>query len=215
MNVDEVVGKIAEVGIIPVVRAASLDHARRAVDAICEGGIPILEITMTVPDAPAVIREVIRQYGSAVLTGAGTVTTAAQAEICIDAGAEFLVSPGLSAKVLRVADRRGILAIPGALTPSEIMAAQEEGARIIKIFPCGAAGGAKYIRDLRGPFPHATFIPTGGVNLTNAAEYIAAGAFALGVGSDLVDTKALHSGNSQKVVDAARAYISAVRQARG
>lgn len=215
MNVDEVVGKIAEVGIIPVVRAASLDHARRAVDAICEGGIPILEITMTVPDAPAVIREVIRQYGSVVLTGAGTVTTAAQAEICIDAGAEFLVSPGLSAKVLRAADRRGILAIPGALTPSEIMAAQEEGARIIKIFPCGAAGGAKYIKDLRGPFPHATFIPTGGVNLTNAAEYIAAGAFALGVGSDLVDTKALHSGNSQKVVDAARAYISAVRQARG
>ena len=215
MNVDEVVGKIAEVGIIPVVRAASLDHARRAVDAICEGGIPILEITMTVPDAPAVIREVIRHYGSAVLTGAGTVTTAGQAEICIDAGAEFLVSPGLSAKVLHVADRRGILAIPGALTPSEIMAAQEEGARIIKIFPCGAAGGAKYIKDLRGPFPHATFIPTGGVNLANAAEYIAAGAFALGVGSDLVDTKALHAGNSQKVVDAARAYIAAVRQARG
>jgi 2-dehydro-3-deoxyphosphogluconate aldolase / (4S)-4-hydroxy-2-oxoglutarate aldolase len=215
MNIEAVVQKIAEVGIIPVVRAASLDHARRAVDAICEGGIPILEITMTVPDAPAVIREVIRQYGSAVLTGAGTVTTAAQAEICIDAGAEFLVSPGLSAKVLHVAHRRGILAIPGALTPSEIMAAQEEGAKIIKIFPCGAAGGAKYLKDLRGPFPHATFIPTGGVSLANAAEYIAAGAFALGVGSDLVDTKALHSGNPQKVVDAARAYIAAVRQARG
>jgi 2-dehydro-3-deoxyphosphogluconate aldolase / (4S)-4-hydroxy-2-oxoglutarate aldolase len=214
VNIDEVIRKIAEAGIIPVVRAASLEHARKAVDAICEGGIPILEITMTVPDAPAVIREVIGQYGSGVVTGAGTVTTAAQAEICIDAGAEFLVSPGLSAKVLRAAEQRGILAIPGALTPSEIMAAQAEGARLIKIFPCGAAGGPKYIQDLRGPFPDATFIPTGGVSLANASEYIAAGAFALGVGSDLVDAKALHSGNSQKVVDAARAYIAAVRQAR-
>lgn len=117
MNIENAISKIHEIGIVPVVRAANLDEARKAVDAICTGGIPVIEITMTVPNAPAMIQELVKHYGKSVLTGAGTVTTAKQAEICLDAGAQFLVSPGLSIPVLQTAAARGILAIPGALTP--------------------------------------------------------------------------------------------------
>src|SRR4029077_214860 len=184
------------------------------VDAIHAGGIPIIEITMTVPDAPAMISEIVRQYGEKVLTGAGTVVNAAQAEMCLDAGAEFLVSPGLSVAVLRAAAARGKLAIPGVLTPSEVMAALEEGVTLIKIFPCGSLGGAKYLKSLRAPFPQCGFIPTGGVNFANAAEYLAAGAFALGVGEDLVDLAALRRNDVQKIIDGAKALVEAVKQAR-
>ena len=174
-----------------------------------------MEITMTVPNAPAIIRELVLQFGRKVLTGAGTVVNAAQAEKCLDAGAEFLVSPGLSVPVLRAAAARGKLAIPGALTPTEIMAAREEGVNLIKIFPCGSVGGPKYIKSLRGPFPECAFIPTGGVNAANAAEYFAAGAFALGIGADLVDLAALRRNDAQKIVEAARALVEAVKKARG
>ena len=214
MTITETIRRIAEIGVVPVVRAGSVDEARRAVDAICTGGIAVVEITMTVPNALAIIRELVKQSGSKVLTGAGTVVNAAQAEKCLDAGAEFLVSPGLSVPVLRAAAARGKLAIPGALTPSEIMEALEEGVNLIKIFPCGSVGGPKYIKSLRGPFPECCFIPTGGVNAANAAEYFAAGAFALGIGADLVDLAALRRNDAQKVVDAARALVEAVKQAR-
>jgi 2-dehydro-3-deoxyphosphogluconate aldolase/(4S)-4-hydroxy-2-oxoglutarate aldolase len=214
MGATDTIRRIAEVGIVPVVRAGSVDEARRAVEAIRAGGIPIVEITMTVPNAPAMIREVVQQYGDKVLTGAGTVINAAQAEKCLDAGAEFLVSPGLSVAVLRTAAARGKLAIPGVLTPSEVMAALEEGVTLIKIFPCGSVGGAKYLKSLRAPFPQCGFIPTGGVNLANAAEYLAAGAFALGIGEDLVDLAALRRNDAQKIVDAAKALVEAVKQAR-
>lgn len=214
MTIDDAVRRIGEVGIVPVVRAASFDEACRAVEAIRKGGIPILEITMTVPDAPAVIREVVRQYGKDVLAGAGTVLTKVEAEVCLDAGAEFLVSPGVSTDVMRVAAQRGKLAMPGALTPTEVMTALSAGARAIKIFPCSSVGGPKYIKALKGPFPQIEFIPTGGVSLSNASEYIAAGAFALGTGSELVDGDALRAGNSQKITDAAKALVSAVRIAR-
>ena len=153
MTIENAISKIHEIGIVPVVRAANLEEARRAVDAICTGGIPVIEITMTVPNAPAMIQELVRHYGTTVLTGAGTVTTAKQAEICLDAGAQFLVSPGLSVPVLQMAEKRGILAIPGALTPTEVMAALDAGAKLIKIFPCGSAGGPKHIKALRAPFP--------------------------------------------------------------
>jgi 2-dehydro-3-deoxyphosphogluconate aldolase/(4S)-4-hydroxy-2-oxoglutarate aldolase len=214
MAVDAAIRKIHDIGIVPVVRAANLDEARRAVDAICTGGIPVIEITMTVPNAPAMIQELVRQYGESVLTGAGTVTNAKQAEICLDAGAQFLVSPGLSVPVVQTAAKRGILAIPGALTPTEVMAALEAGVKIIKIFPCGSAGGPKHIKALKAPFPDVSLIPTGGVNLANAAEYFAAGAFALGVGADLVDLAALRRGETSKIIDMAKALIEAVRLAR-
>jgi 2-dehydro-3-deoxyphosphogluconate aldolase/(4S)-4-hydroxy-2-oxoglutarate aldolase len=214
MTVDEVIRRIEEIGIVPVIRAATVEEATRAVEAICAGGIPIVEITMTVPNAVSAIREVAQQYGNNVLVGAGTVITAAQAESCLRAGAEFLVSPGLSPAVLAVARAAGKLAIPGALTPTELMNAQEHGARLVKIFPCGNVGGAKYLRSLKAPFPDAALIPTGGVNTANAAEFIAAGAFALGVGADLVDAAALRAGNLEKITSAARELVQAVTSAR-
>lgn len=214
MTIEEAISRIHEIGIVPVVRAANLDEARRAVDAICTGGIPIIEITMTVPDAPAMIQELVRHYGNSVLTGAGTVTTAKQAETCLDAGAQFLVSPGLSVPVIQVAAKRGVLAIPGALTPTEVMAALEAGVQIIKIFPCSSAGGPKHIKALKAPFPNTRLVPTGGVNLSNATDYFAAGSFALGVGADLVDLAALRANQPAKIIDMAKALIDAVRLAR-
>ncbi len=214
MDVETVIQRIAEIGIIPVVRAANVTEATRAVEAICAGGIPVVEITMTVPGAVSVIRDVVKQKKGKVLVGAGTVTTGEQAEECIAAGVEFLVSPGLSNAVLSTAKAKGILAIPGALTPTELMNAQEHGAKLIKIFPCGNVGGAKYLRSLKAPFPSACLIPTGGVNAENAADFIAAGAFALGVGADLVDAKALREGNLEKITSAARELVNAVAAAR-
>lgn len=214
MTIDDVVHKIEEIGIIPVVRAASVDEANRAVEAICAGGIPVVEITMTVPNAISVIRELVQQRSNDVLIGAGTVTNAEQAESCVRAGAQFLVSPGLAVPVLNLARVQNRLAIPGALTPTELMNAQEQGARLVKIFPCGNVGGAKYLKSLRAPFPGAALIPTGGVNASNAAEFIAAGAFALGVGADLVDAQALRDGNLEKITAAARELVNAVASAR-
>ncbi len=214
MTIDEVIRRIGEIGIVPVVRASTIDEAMRAVQAICAGGIPVVEITMTVPNAMSVIREVAQQYEGKVLIGAGTVTTAEQAESCIRAGAEFLVSPGLATSVLSVAQASAKLAIPGALTPTELMNAHDHGARLVKIFPCGSVGGAKYLRALKAPFPNASLIPTGGVNAANAGEFIAAGAFALGVGADLVDTAALRAGNLEKITSGARELAQAVASAR-
>ena len=214
MTKDDVIRRIGEVGIIPVVRAASVDDAIRAVEAIYAGGIPIIEITMTVPNAADVIRNLARDYGHKIVIGAGTVTTTEQATMCLAVGAEFLVSPGLSLPVLSVARASGKLAIPGALTPTELMMAQENGATLVKIFPCGSVGGAKYLRALKGPFPDAELIPTGGVSASNAAEFIAAGAFALGVGGELVSKAALRDGHLSEITEAARELVQAVRSAR-
>jgi 2-dehydro-3-deoxyphosphogluconate aldolase / (4S)-4-hydroxy-2-oxoglutarate aldolase len=214
MTIEDVIRRIGEIGIVPVVRAATVEDATRAVEAICAGGIPILEITMTVPNATSVIRHVVREHGNTALIGAGTVTTGEQAEQCIRAGAEFIVSPGLSTHVLAVAQACAKLAIPGALTPTELMHAQDNGAKLIKIFPCGNVGGPKYLQSLKAPFPNAALIPTGGVNASNAADYIAAGAFALGVGGDLVNAAALRAGNLAKITQAARELMQAVQGAR-
>jgi len=214
MTIEDVILRIGEIGIIPVVRAATVDDATRAVEAICAGGIPILEITMTVPNATSVIRHVVCEHGKMALVGAGTVTNAEQAEACIQAGAEFIVSPGLSIDVLSVALAAAKLAIPGALTPTELMHATDNGARLVKIFPCGNVGGPRYLQSLKAPFPHAALIPTGGVNAANAADYIAAGAFALGVGGDLVNAAALRAGNLARITQAAREMVQAVHSAR-
>jgi 2-dehydro-3-deoxyphosphogluconate aldolase / (4S)-4-hydroxy-2-oxoglutarate aldolase len=214
MTEQDVVHKIGEIGIVPVVRASTVEDATRAVEAICAGGIPILEITMTVPNAVSVIRHVIREHRNSALIGAGTVTTGEQAEQCIQAGAEFLVSPGLSMQVLAVARACAKLVIPGVLTPTELMHAQDNGAKLIKVFPCGNVGGPKYLQSLKGPFPNVALIPTGGVNASNAADYFAAGAFALGVGGDLVNASALRTGNLAKITQAARELVQVVREAR-
>jgi 2-dehydro-3-deoxyphosphogluconate aldolase/(4S)-4-hydroxy-2-oxoglutarate aldolase len=214
MKMQDAIQTIYDVGIIPVIRANSSSEAEQLVEAIFAGGISIVEITMTVPGAIGVIRDVVRKHGKNVLIGAGTVVTAEQAAQCLDAGVEFLVSPGLSAPVLRLAAARGKLAIPGALTPTELMAAHEHGAKLVKIFPCSSAGGAAHIKALRAPFPDALLIPTGGVNLASAPEYLSAGAFALGVGAELANLAALRSGRPQEITQAAEKFVRIVRQSR-
>ena len=153
MTIDEVIRRIEEVGIIPVVRAASVEEATRAVEAICAGGIPVVEITMTVPNAVSVIREVAKQHGATTLIGAGTVTTARTGRIVHSCRSGVPGEPRLVAHVLSVARAAGKLAIPGALTPTELMNAHEHGARLVKIFPCGNVGGPKYLSLAQGAVP--------------------------------------------------------------
>lgn len=211
---EQVLNRIATGAIIPVVRAANVDDALRAVEAIYAGGISVMEVTLTVPNAIAVIRQVVKQYADKILTGAGTVLTEHQAKECLDAGAQFLVSPGLAPAVLSVAKARGVLAIPGVLTPTEIMSALQAGSSLVKVFPCSGVGGPRYLKALRGPFPQLSMIPTGGVTAANAGDYILAGALALGVGGELVDGSAIRSGNTQKITTAARELVLAVQSGR-
>jgi 2-dehydro-3-deoxyphosphogluconate aldolase/(4S)-4-hydroxy-2-oxoglutarate aldolase len=215
MNKGEVLQRIAETGIVPVVRASSAEEAMQVIEAIRAGGITILEITMTVPRAVRVIEQVADAYGDEVVVGAGTVLDAETARACILAGANFVVSPSLNLATIETCLRYSIVVTPGALTPTEVVTAWQAGADAVKIFPCSAMGGAKYLRALKAPLPQVEMIPTGGVSLTTAAEFIQAGAFALGVGADLVDTKAIRAGQSEKVTEAARAYLAAVQKARG
>lgn len=211
---EQVLNRIASGGVIPVIRAANVDDALRAVEAIYAGGISVMEVTLTVPNAIAVIRQVVKQYGDKILTGAGTVLTEPQAKQCLDAGAQFLVSPGLAPAVLSLAKTRGVLAIPGVLTPTEVMSALQADHSLVKVFPCGSVGGPKYLKALRGPFPQLSMIPTGGVSAANAGDYILAGALALGIGGELVDSSAIRSGKTHKITAAARELVLAVQSAR-
>lgn len=214
MNKPEVLQRINEVGVIPVVRAASPEEAIQVIEAIKTGGLAILEITMTVPRAVKVIEEVANRYADEVLVGAGTVLDAETARNCILAGASFIVSPSLNIRTIELCQRYSIAVFPGALTPTEVVTAWQAGADAVKVFPCGAVGGAKYLASLKAPLPRIEMIPTGGVSLATAASFIAAGAFALGVGADLVDLAAIRSGEPEKVAQAAGAYIAAVKEAR-
>jgi len=206
--------RIKEIGIVPVVRAASSSEALFAVEAVEAGGIPIVEITMTVPGAIELIATLARTHSSRVLIGAGTVLDAETARKCIDAGAEFIVSPGFDAGTVQAARLAGKLVMAGALTPTEVIAAWKAGADFVKIFPCGSVGGAKYIKALKGPLPQVRMIPTGGVNLDTASDLIRAGAEALGIGSELVSPAALRSRNAGEITTAARRYVEIVREAR-
>jgi 2-dehydro-3-deoxyphosphogluconate aldolase/(4S)-4-hydroxy-2-oxoglutarate aldolase len=209
-----VLRRIEEVGIVPVVRASSSAEAVAVADVIREGGIPILEITMTVPGAIAVIAELSKRYGDEVLVGAGTVLDPETARSCIAAGAQFIVSPALNIQTIELCKLQRIAVFPGALTPTEVVTAWDAGADAVKVFPCSAMGGASYLRSLKAPLPEVKLIPTGGVSLTTAKDFIAAGAWAIGVGADLVNTKAIKSGDRESVVAAARSYVAAVREAR-
>lgn len=214
MNKQDVRKWIEEIGVIPVVRASSAREACAAAEAVRAGGITVVEITMTVPGAVGVIRELKRTCGAEVLVGAGTVLNPAMAKECMDAGAEFLVSPGLNLKTIELAAREGKLMMAGALTPTEVMTAWEAGSDIVKVFPCGQVGGAKYIKALRGPLPQVPLVPTGGVNLQTAAEFIEAGAIALGVGGELVQAEALKSGKTEVIAENARKFMEIVKQTR-
>ena len=214
MSKKQIRDRIVEIGIVPVVRASSSAEALLAAEAVCAGGIPIVEITMTVPGAVEVIRQLKKSALDNMLIGAGTVLDPETARRCVDAGAEFLVSPGLNIATVEFAAREGKLMLAGALTPTEVMMAWNAGADFVKIFPCGNVGGAKYIRALKGPFPQIPLVPTGGVNLSTAGEFIEAGASALGVGGELVQAEALKSGKAEVIAENARRFLSVVQQAR-
>lgn len=214
MKKGEVLRRINEIGIVPVVRANSVDEALRAVAAIKEGGVPVLEITMTVPGALRVIEEVGARYGEDVLVGAGTVLDPETARACIAAGARFVVSPSLNLATIELCRRYGVAVMPGALTPTEVLTAWQAGADVVKVFPCDAMGGAKYLRALKAPFPQIELIPTGGVSLANAGEFISAGAWAIGIGSELVDLKAIKANQQERITNTARDLLDSVRNAR-
>ncbi|PYU12874.1 MAG: 2-dehydro-3-deoxyphosphogluconate aldolase [Acidobacteria bacterium] len=214
MNKSEIMQHIAEIGVIPVVRAESADIALRAIDAIRAGGISVLEITMTVPGAIRIIEEVAQKLGSKAIVGAGTVLDEVTARQCILAGAQFIVSPALNLHTISCCHRYGIVVIPGAMTPTEVVTASSAGADWVKVFPAGALGGPSYIKALKAPLPHIQLVPTGGVSLKTAADFILAGAIALGVGTDLVDTKALRDGEDRLITQRARQFVEVVKEAR-
>ncbi|HQU86727.1 MAG TPA: bifunctional 2-keto-4-hydroxyglutarate aldolase/2-keto-3-deoxy-6-phosphogluconate aldolase [Pyrinomonadaceae bacterium] len=210
----EVIQKIKDIGVVPVVRADSAEEALAAVAAIKEGGVPILEITMTVPGAVKVIEKVADEFGSEVVLGAGTVLDPETARACILAGATFIVSPALNLATIELCRRYSVPICPGALTPTEVVTAWQAGADFVKVFPCSAMGGASYIKGLKAPLPQVELIPTGGVNLNTAADFIKAGSSALGIGADLVDLKALRAGNAAKITESAKQFVQLVKDAR-
>jgi 2-dehydro-3-deoxyphosphogluconate aldolase / (4S)-4-hydroxy-2-oxoglutarate aldolase len=214
MNKSDVIARILETGLIPVVRAESSDIAMRAVEAIKEGGISVLEITMTVPGAIRVIEEVARRFGEDAIVGAGTVLDSETARACMLAGAQFIVSPALDPGTISCCRSYSIPVVPGAMTPTEVVAAWKAGADFVKVFPANAVGGASYIKALKAPLPQIQLVPTGGVSLKTAADYIKAGAAALGVGADLVDTAALRAGADKTITERARQFIEIVKSAR-
>lgn len=212
---EEIKATIERVGLIPVLRASSVETGHALVDAMMAGGATIIEVTMTVPNALALMRELKERYGDKLLMGSGTVTDAAQAEATIEAGAEFVVSPSLHPDVIAKTKELGKVSIPGALTPTEVITAWRAGADYVKVFPCSAMGGASYLKSLRAPFQELKLIPTGGVTLETAADFLKAGARALGVGADLVNSAAIAAKNPEIITNIARAYLEVIQAVRG
>jgi 2-dehydro-3-deoxyphosphogluconate aldolase / (4S)-4-hydroxy-2-oxoglutarate aldolase len=205
---------LERVALIPVLRARHPSQAHAVVQAMLAGGVSVVEVTMTVPGAVDLLAELKREYAGQLLLGSGTVTTGAQAEATIEAGAEFVVSPSFHPDVIAVTKAHRKLSIPGALTPTEVVTAWNAGADYVKVFPCSAMGGASYLTSLLAPFPHLKLIPTGGVTLQNAESFLKAGARAVGVGGDLVNLAAIDEGAPEKITEAARAYLKVISQFR-
>ena len=213
MDKAQVLERVRSSGLIPVIRARSADEAAQAADAIQAGGVGVLEITMTVPGAVEVIREVAGR-GDDALVGAGTVLDPEAARACMDAGARFIVSPSLDLDTIRLCNEAEVPVLPGALTPTEVVTAWRAGADLVKVFPAGSVGGPSYIKSLKAPLPQIDLVPTGGVNLKTAGDFIRAGAAALGVGADLVDLEALRRGEPEVLTERAREFVRIVRDAR-
>jgi len=213
MRKDEVLASLREIGLVPVLRAASVDKALALAEAIAAGGVTVLEITMTVPGAIAVMRK-LAETRPDILVGAGTVLDAETARMCILEGAQFVVSPALNIGTIEMCHRYSIAVLPGALTPTEIVTAWQAGADVVKVFPASAMGGASYLKSIKAPLPQVELIPTGGVSLATAEDFLKAGAFALGVGADLVDPKAMAEGRPEAVTESARKYLAIVKKFR-
>jgi 2-dehydro-3-deoxyphosphogluconate aldolase/(4S)-4-hydroxy-2-oxoglutarate aldolase len=213
MQKTAVLASLKNLGLVPVLRAESESQALALADAIAAGGVTTLEVTMTVPGAIRVMRTLAEQRPD-ILVGAGTVLDPETARMCILEGAQYVVSPALNIRTIEMCQRYSIPVLPGALTPTEVITAWQAGADVIKIFPASAMGGAKYLKGLKAPLPQVEMIPTGGVSLATAAEFLEAGAFALGVGADLVDPKAIAAGKPEIITENARKYLAIVREFR-
>lgn len=203
-----------DIGIVPVVRTTSSEDAILAIEAIYAGGVRAAEITMTVPGAVRALETVAAKFGDKIVLGAGTVLDPETARICMLAGAEFFVTPSLKVATIEMARRYSKVICPGAMTPTEVLTAWEAGADIVKVFPCGAVGGPKYIKALKAPFPHIEMIPTGGVNLETAGEFLKAGACAVAVGAELVDAKLLKEKRFDLLEERARQFLAVVAKTR-
>jgi 2-dehydro-3-deoxyphosphogluconate aldolase/(4S)-4-hydroxy-2-oxoglutarate aldolase len=213
MSKAAVLASLKEIGLVPVLRAESVEKALALAEAIAAGGVTVLEITMTVPGAIQVMRKLAEERPD-ILVGAGTVLDAETARACILEGAKFVVSPALNPKTIEMCHRYSVAVLPGALTPTEIVTAWEAGADVVKVFPASALGGAKYLSSVKAPLPQVELIPTGGVSLATAKDFLEAGAFALGVGADLVNAKAMAEGKPEIVTESAKKYLSIVREYR-
>ena len=210
----QIFSSIVEIGLVPIVRVSSAESAFQAIEAIHRGGVRAAEITMTVPGAGRVLEKLADRFGDAMILGAGTVLDPETARACMLAGAQFFVTPALNVATIEIAKRYSKAIFPGALTPTEVLTAWEAGADAIKIFPCSAVGGPKYIKALKAPFPQIQMIPTGGVNLLTVGDFLKAGACAVAVGSELVDTPTVEQGRFDVIEERARQYLAAVSSAR-
>jgi len=211
----ETLAKILEEGVVPVIRVSTATEAFEVAKAIHDGGISVIEVTMTVPGAMEVMKEVTQKFGKDVLLGAGTILDPETARAALLNGAKFLVTPALNPEVIKMSNRYSAVVIPGALTPTEILTAWEAGADLVKVFPIAQVGGPAYIRAIRGPFPHIPLVPTGGVNLQNAGEFIKAGAAAIAAGGELVDKKAVADKKYSVIAENAQKFVAEVKKARG
>jgi len=215
MEKRDILNRMTAEGLIPVIRVSSAKEAMEVADAIKAGGVSFIEITMSVPGAIDVIKELSQKYKDDIILGAGTILDTETGRAALLAGAQFIVTPTLNLDLIQLAHRYSVPIVPGAMTPTEILTAWNAGADMVKVFPAAQLGGPEYIKALRGPLPHILYVPTGGVNLQNAGAFIKAGAAALGAGGELVDKKAVAEKKFNVITENARAFLKAIKEARG
>jgi len=215
MEKRDIFNRMMSEGLIPVIRVSSAQEAVDVADAIKEGGVTLIEITMSVPGAIDTIKELTRKYKDEIIMGAGTILDPETARAALLAGAQFIVTPTLNLDVIQLAHRYSAVVVPGAMTPTEILTAWNAGADMVKVFPAAQLGGPEYLKALKGPLPQILLVPTGGVNLQNAGAFIKAGAAALGVGGELVDKKAVKEKKFNVITENTRAFLKVVQEARG
>ncbi len=213
MTRQEACARIQEIGIIPAIRVSSREDAHFAAEAVAEGGIPIVEITLTIPGAVDLIADLVRSPGN-MLVGAGTVLDLETARRCLDAGARFLTSPGLDLEIVQFAGKQNVAVLPGALTPTEVIMAWKAGADMVKVFPCSQVGGDRYIKVLKTPLPQVPMIAAGGVNQQTATNFILAGATAIGVGGELISAEAIERRQAKRIQELAGRFLGFVREGR-
>ncbi len=214
MTAQQILAFITDIGIVPVVRTPSAESAIRSIEAIYSGGVRAAEVTMTVPGAIKALEKLADRFGDKIMLGAGTVLDPETARICMLAGAQFFVTPTLKLATIEMIKRYSKVICAGALTPTEVLMAWEAGADVVKVFPANSLGGPKYIKALKGPLPHIEMIPTGGVNLETAGEFLKAGACAVAVGGELVDAKLIKENRYEEMESRAKLYLKAIADAR-